>query len=377
MKILLFMDVFIFGGVEKMLKELSDHLVKNGNTVDLYLIYNSKSNSYLSMLDPKVKVKYIWNIDNKTNISKRIIFWINVLFPRIIARKIDVVSYDLVITFKDDYQCNLISSYFKCKKIIWVHNITEDYQKIQRPGIKYKIADYLYYSIYKKYLKSFRLFDKIICVSNHAKKALEDRCPDKLKSIVIYNYVDKLQIIQQSTEYYLKKITNKCVFGYIGRLSAEKGIMDIVKAICDLRKEKYDVGLIVVGEGYQFDDLKKYSYEQQCEQHIHFFGPQKNPYPFILQSDAVICASQKESFGLVVLEAILLNKWVISTNCGGPEELIENKVNGTIVYDYSGLVDAMKDYFEKRYIPLKSDKIDYSNLKKQYFEKIYEILRED
>lgn len=87
MKILLFMDVFIFGGVEKMLKELSDHLVKNGNTVDLCLIYNSKSNSYLSMLDPKVKVKYIWNIDNKTNISKRIIFWINVLFPRIIDRK--------------------------------------------------------------------------------------------------------------------------------------------------------------------------------------------------------------------------------------------------------------------------------------------------
>ena len=68
---------------------------------------------------------------------------------------------------------------------------------------------------------------------------------------------------------------------------------------------------------------------------------------------------------------------VISTNCGGPEELIENKVNGTVVYDYSGLVDAMKDYFEKRYIPLKSNKIDYSNLKKQYFEKIYEILRED
>ncbi len=35
MKVLLFMDVFIFGGVEKMLKELSDYLVNyKGYTVD-------------------------------------------------------------------------------------------------------------------------------------------------------------------------------------------------------------------------------------------------------------------------------------------------------------------------------------------------------
>lgn len=375
MKVLLFMDVFIFGGVEKMLKELSDYLVNyKGYTVDLLLLYKAESNSYLDMLNSKVQVKYIWDIDKAPNILKRAVFWLNVIVPRFVSRRIDTSIYDWVITFKDDYQCNLISSCFSCKKIAWVHNITEDYQKIQRSGIKYRLADFVYQSIYKKYLKSFSLFDKIICVSEHAKKALECRCPDKIKSIVIYNYVDELQIKKQSMSYFVKPLPYECVFCYIGRLSAEKGVENIIKAVCDLREEKYNVGLVIVGEGYQLNELKRYACERSCDQYIHFLGTKKNPYPIILQSDAVICASQKESFGLVVLEGILLNKWVISTKCGGPEEIIDSGVNGIIVSDYTNLVEAMKDYFQNRYIPMKSNKIDYFNLKEQYFLKLHKIL---
>lgn len=74
------------------------------------------------------------------------------------------------------------------------------------------------------------------------------------------------------------------------------------------------------------------------------------------------------------MEGILLNKWVISTKCGGPEEIIDSGVNGIIVSDYTNLVEAMKDYFQNRYIPMKSNKIDYFNLKEQYFLKLHKIL---
>lgn len=374
MKVLLFMDVFIFGGVEKMLKELSDHLVNSGHTVELLLIYKSKSNSYLDMLDSRVSVKYIWDIDEKSNILKRSVFWLNVILPGVVARKVDVSTYDWVITFKDDYQCNLISSHFNCKKIAWIHNITEDYQPIQHAGLKYKLADIMYHSIYKRYLKSFASFEKIVCVSEHARDALESRCPMKIKTSVIYNYIDALQIKEKSTEYTPSRVQCGCLFSYVGRLSAEKGVIDIVKAVCDLRNEAYDVGLLVVGEGYQLDELKDYARKRNCEQYIHFVGTKKNPYPFILNSDAVICASQKESFGLVVLEAILLKKWIISTRCGGPEELIVNGENGILVSEYIDLVDAMKAYVQNRFVPQRTQKIDYFNLKERFFAEIYSLL---
>lgn len=374
MKVLLFMDVFIFGGVEKMLKELSDHLVNSGYTVELLLIYKSKSNSYLDMLDSRVSIKYIWDIDEKPNILKRLVFWFNVILPEVVARKVNTAAYDWVITFKDDYQCNLISSHFRCKKIAWIHNITEDYQAIQKKGFKYKLADVMYRNIYKRYLKSFVFFDKIVCVSNHARDALESRCPMKIKTSVIYNYVDKMQIEEKSIEYKPTNVQCKCQFVYVGRLSAEKGVFDIVKAVCNLRSEAYDIGLVVVGEGYQLDELKKYVQKRNCEQSIHFVGAKKNPYPFILNSDVVICGSKKESFGLVVLEAILLGKWVISTRCGGPEELIVNGENGVLVSGYADLVDAMKAYTQNRFVPNRIQNIDYLNLKEKFFAEIYSIL---
>lgn len=79
MRILLFMDVYIFGGCEKMLKETSEYLLAKGNDVDLLLIYKSENNTYLKMLDPRIKIKYIWDIDSRSYLAKRMVYWINVL----------------------------------------------------------------------------------------------------------------------------------------------------------------------------------------------------------------------------------------------------------------------------------------------------------
>lgn len=62
---------------------------------------------YPSFCNSKVQVKYIWDIDKAPNILKRAVFWLNVIVPRFVSRRIDTSIYDWVITFKDDYQCNL------------------------------------------------------------------------------------------------------------------------------------------------------------------------------------------------------------------------------------------------------------------------------
>lgn len=370
MKILLFMDVYIFGGCEKMLKEMSEYLLSKGYNVDLLLIYKSEDNTYLDALDPRIQIRYIWHVDKKPNYLKRFVYWINVLFPKIAVSRIDMDGYDMLINFKDEYQTNIIASKIKCRKIAWVHNITEDYHRITKKGLKYRIADVFYKGVNNKYLRTFSMFNRVVFVSEHAKMALEKRCVKAINGTVIYNYTDIPSINKMSEETITDYKFNKFTFCYVGRLSAEKGVVEIVENVCKLINNGYDVNLIVIGEGYQLEKLKEITLKKNCQSNIIFLGTKKNPYPYIRHSDVILCASYKESFGLVVLESIILKKWIISTRCGGPEELIEDGVNGYLVDDHSTLYEKMKTVYENNNIVRESTVMDYKNLQNLFSQKL-------
>ncbi|HEU0126202.1 MAG TPA: glycosyltransferase, partial [Flavobacterium sp.] len=51
-----------------------------------------------------------------------------------------------------------------------------------------------------------------------------------------------------------------------------------------------------------------------------------------------ILSSVKETFGVVVIEALSMGLPVLASNCGGPEELIEDGVNG-FIYDQLKQID--------------------------------------
>jgi len=375
MKILLFMDVYIFGGCEKMLKETSEYLLSEGHNVDLLLIYKSKDNTYLDKLDSRIQIKYIWDVDNQPIIIKRMMYWTNVLFPIIATLRVDTKCYDIIINFKDDYQTNIISSKFNCKKICWVHNITEDYHTIDKKGIKYVIADQVYRKIYNKYLHTFPLFDTVVFVSEHAKEALEKKCVKPVNGIIIYNYTNIPSVIRLAEETITDYVFDKFTFCYVGRLSAEKGVVEIVESVCRLIKNGYNVNLIVLGEGYQLKELKKIVEDNNFQSNISFLGTKVNPYPYIKQSNTILCASHKESFGLVVLESIILKKWIICTRCGGPEELIEDGVNGYLVNDYQALYEKMIEILENQILQVQeSTIIDYKNLQNIFCQKLDMIL---
>ena len=48
-------------------------------------------------------------------------------------------------------------------------------------------------------------------------------------------------------------------------------------------------------------------------------------------SDVLVVSSEKESFGLTVIEALAVETPVVSTRCGGPEEILEDGVTGLLV----------------------------------------------
>ena len=74
----------------------------------------------------------------------------------------------------------------------------------------------------------------------------------------------------------------------------------------------------------------------------------KNPYPYIKKSDLLILTSKYEGMGNILVEAITLNKPVISSNCNaGPSEILSNGKGGDLfnVSDYKQLSQKIVNYF--------------------------------
>ena len=126
------------------------------------------------------------------------------------------------------------------------------------------------------------------------------------------------------------KKTNKDLFTFIcvGSFQIRKGQSILIEAFSMLES---NCKLILIGGGpdkqKMMDLIAKYKLEERVI--IYDKLPKEKILDFIDQSDILISASERETFGLTIAEAFFRGKPVISTRSGGPEDLI-NKSNGLL-----------------------------------------------
>nr|WP_306558954.1 glycosyltransferase [Cetobacterium somerae] len=110
----------------------------------------------------------------------------------------------------------------------------------------------------------------------------------------------------------------------VGRLVKAKGY-DILLNACELLlAKKIYFKLIILGEGPEENELKKYIKYNKLEEYIKLKSFKENPYPYIKKADIFVLASRYEGFSLVLAEAIVLEKPIIATTCTGPNEILNN-----------------------------------------------------
>jgi len=115
---------------------------------------------------------------------------------------------------------------------------------------------------------------------------------------------------------------------YFGRISKEKGILTLIKAM----KEIPNVNLKVVGDGPEYDYYLNYIVENSIK-NISFLGPKWNEElkPIIEDCEFVIVPSEwYEPSPYVVLQSFSYGKPVVCANMGGLNDLIVNNTNGLI-----------------------------------------------
>lgn len=136
------------------------------------------------------------------------------------------------------------------------------------------------------------------------------------------------------------------VFGYIGRLSHEKGV-DILFDAFELLSERYaGICLLVVGDGPERSSLEHRYGVRQWWRRVTMAGRQdwENAMRHFAAMDAVVVPSRFEGFGLSAVEAMAVSMPVVASDAGGLGEIIANGQNGLLFEcgNVSGLLACME-----------------------------------
>ena len=133
------------------------------------------------------------------------------------------------------------------------------------------------------------------------------------------------------------------VFVTVAKLKEQKNIPLLIHAFKALGDE--NSRLLILGKGELDASLKAMVAELELESKIDFLGFKTNPHAYVSRSDAFVLSSDYEGFPNALLEAMVCNTPVVSTNCpSGPGEIIEHSRNGLLVEpgNVTDLCNAMR-----------------------------------
>ncbi len=121
-------------------------------------------------------------------------------------------------------------------------------------------------------------------------------------------------------------------FIHVSLLTHNKRVDLILRAFAMCQVKNPNVELIIGGPIEQTYHLKKLAVDLGVETRVKFTGvlSREGVQKAIASADIFLLASDQETFGVVVIEALALGKPVVSTRCGGPEDILHTE-NGILV----------------------------------------------
>ena len=366
-KLVIFIPSIEGGGVEKNLYIITNYL-SNKLKNEVYIITADKKNTDFFGKNVKIVTSKFQIPETNSRLIKYFISLILLLLFFFKNKKIVVLS------FQANIYAIILCKIIGVKIIVRSNSSTKGWSN----------------NIFKDIIFKFFLgkSEKVI-VNSYALKS-EFMKKFNIKSICIYNpfnkdEVNKLARVKFSLNFYntgnkILKIIN------VGRLTDQKDHLTLLKALNSIKKE-LDFRLLILGSGHNKGKLENYIKDNNLEKKIKLINYNRNPFKFIKNSEVFILTSLYEGLPNVLLEAISLKKFIISSDCPtGPREILLNGKGGSLfkVGDYKNLAQKIINYsFNKKILNNKTvfayknlKRFDYNNNLKKYLFLINKYLLE-
>ncbi len=181
------------------------------------------------------------------------------------------------------------------------------------------------FELEKSVLKNARI---VIAVSKAVSKFLKKR-------FGLTNVYESFNVLEPAFEFCSEKIKIQkniaFTFISIGSLDENKNHKLLISAFSRSMKHK-NCNLKIIGTGKLFDELNDLVDKLEMNKQIEFLGfcNRDEVINNLITSNCLVLSSKYETFGVVLIEALSLGLPVISTKCGGAEDIV-NAENGILV----------------------------------------------
>ena len=337
--LVIFMPSIEGGGVEKNLFIIANYLSSKDNNIKLITASEGFDQKFKNIDIIKPKLNFFKNTSRKL---KYLICLLELLKLILSGKEISVFS------FQANLYCIILCKIFKIKIVIRSNSSPSGWSK---NSLKKLIFKYL-----------LGLADKVIVNSIDFKKQF--KILFNINAKCIYNPLNKSEILKYSKEYvelpFYQKNKDSLKIITIGRFTDQKDHLTLLRSLNEI-KDKIDFKLLIIGRGIYKYKMINYIKENNLKKNVKILPFQNNPFKYLRISDLFILTSKFEGLPNVLLEAAVLKKFTISTNCPtGPREILQDGKGGFLftIGDYKSLSQKILNYHQNKK-KLKS-KINYN-----------------
>jgi len=325
-----------YGGIEKSIATLANTLsqkydVEIAATYKLYdeCVYELNKNIKVKYLNTELKpnraaLKSAVSSKNLYRVVKEACFSLKVLYYRrkTMIDYIQSCDSDVIISTRDLFNYWLSGyGHDGVIKIGWEHNhFHENYKYANNVSRSAKNLDYLV--LVSAELQQF-----------YAKQLQNSNC----MCIYIPNSIDKMPEKRA-------KLKNRRLVS-VGRLSPEKGYIDLLKIYNMFYKKYPEWKLDIVGDGVEREKLEKYIKKNNLSDRVTLHGFRGKDYidELLQESSIYLMTSHTESFGIVLIEAMSHGIPCIAYDSAeGAREIINSGYNGYLIKNRNSEAMIMK-----------------------------------
>ena len=360
-KVLFYNGSLRMGGIERVLVEVLQNLDRSNLDIDLVIEDGIRSLNVFEKDIPKdIKLYYLkpeeiikktdFYRQNRKNPFYKIMYNLMMAYEGYVKKEnlkkiVKDKHYDVVIDFDMGLskQIDLINAK---KKIAWVHSSIE----------KWYVKD----SRIKRLGERLKKYDKIVTICDAMKESTEKLYPFlKNKMIRIYNPFNFERIIEHSKEKVdknLKEYYEKDFIVSVMRLTENSKDFNTLISGFKLAKEKgIKEKLYILGDGSDREKIEEKIKKRGNGKGDNSFRKCKKSISLDKKAKILVHSSRFEGLPTVLLEGLILDKIVISSDCPtGPREILENGEIGYLynVRDYKKLGELIVQNLENSDINL-------------------------
>ena len=343
------------GGIETALINLVNRI--DLDKYDVEIILEKKEGIFLDKVKKEITIKEFKVYNNKNKIIRKI----RNLSQRIIYTIVNYHTYDFSCCYATySLSGSKLSKIASSNNSFYVHNNYKDLYKDEQKEKQFFMD------------RKITKFKHIIFVSNEYRKEFLRLFPNlEEKTLVLNNFIDTENIKKESkakiTE---KKQKGKKLFLFVGRLDDDA--KKIGRAI-RLTKKIKEIEFWMVGDGPDRKIYEEMIKKEKLEDRVKLIGRKKNPYPYMKQADYILLTSDYEGFPVIYLEAITLQKSIITTIDVSDDKINMGKDYAWIVSkEEKKMVKQVQEILKENKKPKKIDVEKLQSTRMEDFEKLFD-----